>query len=359
MTTPDPRDDTTRRRREAARAFYAPLADARSAARRVGWEDDDAHRLRLNAIALAAGPFAGVERVVDAGCGEGALLPVLRARGFGGAYVGEDLLEHMVERARGLHAEDARASFRAADAFGAGPEADVVVCSGALNTLSGASDHDAEVAAAVRALWPRAIRRLVLDVAVADRHPPGAGIGRSNLAALWSLARELAPVVEVREDVVPGEALLVLSRSRAAGLSARLPTDEDALSRARLLLASGEPSAARAVVAGRESADAHLVAALADLGEGHHGRAEATLRRLARGPLAKTARLHLATVLWITGRRRASEKLLRELAEVDDDARVHLIELLVGTRRRDEAERVAATIEDAWIRREAERMLEG
>ncbi|TNF26557.1 MAG: hypothetical protein EP329_20975, partial [Deltaproteobacteria bacterium] len=175
--------DPSARRRAAARAFYGPLADADSAARRVGWEDDDAHRLRLAAIAHGAGALGEVSSLVDAGCGEGAILPVLRAHGFAGAYRGEDLLEHMVERARDAHAGDADASFAVGDLFDAGPRAAVVVCSGALNTLSGAEDHDAEVAAALSTLWARAEERLVLDVAVADRHAAGAGIGRADLGA--------------------------------------------------------------------------------------------------------------------------------------------------------------------------------
>ena len=360
MTAPDPAPGPaapSERRRDAARAFYGPLADADTPARRVGWEDDDAHRLRMAAMALAAGPLASLATALDAGCGEAALLPELRRQGFGGRYRGEDILPHMVGRAAEAHAGDAHASFVTADAFSDGPRADLVLCSGALNTLAGAADHDAEVAAALAALWSRAGERLVVDLAVADRHPPGAGIARADLGRAWSVARSIAPVVAVREDVVPGEALLVLSRSRAAALSERLPAPADAIVRARLLLNGGEPAAARALAEPLQSPEARLVAALADLREGQHRQAEAGLRRLVGTPVGGVARLHLAAVLWITGRRRASEALLRELAATDDDARVHLVELLVGRGARDEARTVASAIGDAWIRREAERMI--
>ncbi|PKN55802.1 MAG: hypothetical protein CVU56_19525 [Deltaproteobacteria bacterium HGW-Deltaproteobacteria-14] len=356
-TDPDPAPPSGRRR-GAAQAFYGPLADADSPARRVGWEDDDAHRLRMAAVALAAGPLGTLTSALDAGCGEAALLPELRRRGFAGRYRGEDILAHMVERAAEANAGDPDASFVAADAFADGPAADVVLCSGALNTLAGAVDHDAEVAAALTALWSRTGERLVVDLAVADRHPPGAGIARADLGRAWSLARSLAPVVAVREDGVPGEALLVLSRSRAAALTERLPDPRDAIVRARLLLSGGEAAAARALAAPLQSPEARLVVALADLQDGQHGRAEAGLRRLAGTPVAGVARLHLASVLWITGRRRASEALLRELAATHDEARVHLVELLVGRGAREEARTIAATIEDAWIQREAERMIE-
>ena len=348
--------DSLARRRRAALAFYGPLAAAPSPARRVGWEDDDAHRLRLSALVEALGPLAALPTLLDAGAGESALLPVLRRRGFTGAYRAEDVLPHMVDAARAAHAADPAAAFACADAFDpAGPRAAAVVCSGALNTRADSDDHDAEVALALDALWARAERVLVVDLAVADRHPPGAGLAPVDLARAWAHARSLAPVVAVREDVAPGEALLVLARSRRPALEARLPDPTDALARARLLLASGEPAEALALAAGREALDARMVAALAELALGQLGPAEAALRRLADTPHGPTARLHLAAVLWRTGRRRAAEALLRELAPASDDARAHLAELLAARGDHAEALTVAAAIADPWMRREVER----
>jgi hypothetical protein len=208
-------------RRAAAESFYGALAAHPDAARRVGWESPAAHRMRQLAIVEALAPLSSIGSLIDAGCGEAALLPVLRGAGFDGGYLGEDVLEGAIARARGT-LDDARARLEVADSFGgSGERAAAVVCSGALNTLSGAPDHDLEAAAALSALWERSEELLVVDVAVADRHAPGVGLARCDLARLWAHARGLTPIVTVREDVVPGEALLCLSRSRARAFSRR------------------------------------------------------------------------------------------------------------------------------------------
>ena len=62
----------------SATRFYAPLQDAPCPARRVGWESNEAHLLRLRAIVQALQPCEEIRRVLDAGCGEGRLVDVLR-----------------------------------------------------------------------------------------------------------------------------------------------------------------------------------------------------------------------------------------------------------------------------------------
>ncbi|MBL8788536.1 MAG: methyltransferase domain-containing protein, partial [Deltaproteobacteria bacterium] len=141
-----PRSDSERRAR-AALDFYGPLAEARDPARRVGWESAAIQRVRLEALARAIGPLDRRASVLDAGCGEGALLPILRRRGFTGTYRGEDLLAGPIAHAVGLATSDLvpghspampvlvpggpadpKATFAVADCFAAGPVAAAVVC---------------------------------------------------------------------------------------------------------------------------------------------------------------------------------------------------------------------------------------
>ncbi|MFO0748697.1 MAG: class I SAM-dependent methyltransferase [Myxococcota bacterium] len=317
-------------RAAAAAAFYGPLAASPSATRRVGWDSEEAHRLRLSALAEAVEPLAERASLLDAGCGEGALLAVLRARGFRGRYRGEDVLGAMIARAP---TGDPAAELVVADAFGPGPEAEAVVCSGALNTVVTA-DHDAEVAAALSALWSRAGAILAVDLAVHDRHPAGVGLARADLAKAWTHARTLAPVVIVREDVVPGEALLVLSKSRATAFARWLP---EPLARAGLLIAAGEPAQAEALVADLAAGDAPevwLVRGRAAAAAGRLADAEAAFARARPLPAAS---LELAPILWRTGRKGQAEAVLRELARgsdaAADDARAHLALMLAGAAR--------------------------
>ncbi len=340
------------RRRRAAHRFYAPLADAPSPARRVGWESDAAHRVRQAAILEALQPIDRLERLLDAGCGEAALLTPLLAAGFRGHYRGEDLFPAALDRARARWPDR---DLALADAFAPGPAAQAVVCSGALNTRADADDHDAEVHDALRALWARTTEVLVLDVAVRDRHAPGALLAAADLPALWTVARELAAVVTVREDVVPGEALLVLRRDRRPSLERALGDDVHA--RAELHLSAGEPEAARATLQGRVDPLALLLRARADLSLGRPRDAERALRDLQRSPaVAARAALHLAGLLTATRRAAEAERLLEGLAEgagaEADEARAALVE--VSLRRGDEARaaRWAEAIADPFVARE-------
>lgn len=352
-------------RRVAAEAFYGALSDHPNPARRVGWESRASHALRLHAIADALEPLASIDTVIDVGCGEGALLGVLRERGYRGRYRGEDVLAAPIARARADHGADDAASFLVADGFAIGdPRALAVVCSGTLNTLSGTEDHDEEVALALGAMWERAGELLVVDLAVRDRHPDGVGLGRADLTRAWSEARALTPVVVVREDVIAGEALLILSRSRARAFERRL---DDALLRGEALLECGDPTAALAAVAGL--ADSARALSLRGRARGAQGAFDAALTLLkgaveaaaapALAEVRTSAELAMAPCLWRQGDKRGAQALLERLAEESDEARAHLFELLVATRQIARARAVLDRIEDAWMRRELEPRLRG
>lgn len=358
-------DGRSSERRAAAEAFYGALAGHPDGARRVGWESRAAHVMRQRAILEALAPVAELTSIVDAGCGEGALLAALRAAGFTGRYRGEDVLAAPIVRAREAASADEEADFAVLDSLAddpasARPSAQAVVCSGTLNTESGAPDHDLEVAAALTALWARAQELLVVDLAVSDRHAPGVGLARADLSRAWVHARSLAPVVVVREDVIAGEALLVLSRGRARAFARRL---EDPVLVAQALLQAGEAGAAFSACEGAAGAAAGLVRgqALAALGRTREAlevlRVAALRAQDEASGLADEARLAQAPVLWRLGDRRGAEALLTELAERSDEARTHLCELLLARREVERARAWVARIEDAWVRRELEARL--
>ncbi len=337
-------------RRVAAETFYGALAQHADSARRVGWESSVMHALRLATIVEALAPVDVVASVLDVGCGEGALLDALRAAGFKGRYRGEEVRAEALQRAA-TRAD--QGEFAVCDGFAGGPSASAVVCSGTLNTVSG-GDHDAEVAGALSALWERTEDVLVVDLAVLDRHAPGVGIARADLAKAWAHARTLAPIVTVHEDVVPGEACIVLARSRARAFTRRLSAGSAVSSSAAVpgivaeaLFAAGEPAQALALA----RPDALLLRGQALIALGRPQEALPILRA-AEATHGDAARLAQAPALWRTGDRRGAEALLTELATRHDEARAHLFELIAGRKDWARAATIVASIEDPWVRRE-------
>ena len=336
-----------------AEAFYAPLAMASSPARRVGWESDAAHLLRLRAITEALGPLDAITEVRDIGCGEGRLLDVLSARGFSGRYAGEDILASMVERAQRAHPS---ATFEQRDASKPGPSADAIVCSGLLNTPLG-EDHLGCAKEILRELWERTSRVCVVDFATLGERPLPDHARALSVDAMWTLARQLTPLVSIRQDIICGEALLVMHRSRRPRLEALLPEQRFATERARMLLASREPEAVRATL-GTESGDhGRLWQALADMMVGRVREAEGTLRALSEDPkLRPRALLHLGVVLLATRREAEATKVLTQatMSEcvVADEAKVILAERAQRSGDTEAAQSWIRAIRDPWIGRE-------
>ncbi|MEZ4266735.1 MAG: class I SAM-dependent methyltransferase [Myxococcota bacterium] len=338
-------------RRDRLATFYAPLAASPSPARRVGWESEPAHALRLALLVAALEPLDHIGSVVDVGCGDGALIRLLRAKGYSGSYRGEDLLDAMVDAARARSPDE---SFEAHDLMTPGPPADAVTLSGALNTWQ-ADDQDRAARDALRTLWERARVALVVDFAVRDRHPGGPGIFPLDLPALYQHARDLGAVVSVREDVLPGEALLVLRRDRRPTLESHLPAAHQAPARAALLLAAREPAAARDTLSGLTGPEVDLQRALAQVALGRVRDAESTLRRLAAAQHTG-AQFHLAALALATGRAPEGVAALTALAEspdpLADDARLLLARHFQHTSQPEIARRWAAQIVDPLLARE-------
>ncbi len=140
MSQANPDEVALARASAALEDFYRPLEMAPTAARRVGWETDVAHRWRLGAIVDVLAPVGSIDSLLDAGCGEGRLLEVLHAAGFRGAYRGEDLREAPLLRARAAAPPEGLRrppEYLLAHAFRDAAQCEVVVCSGALNTREG------------------------------------------------------------------------------------------------------------------------------------------------------------------------------------------------------------------------------
>lgn len=357
----DPQQDF-QLRRESAASFYGPFKHHQAEHVRVGWESPHAHRLRLSAAVHAIGNPGSYGTVLDAGCGEGTLLTLLRDAGFEGFYRGEDVLDWMVQAARQRHQDDPECVFEEADAFDvAGPSADVVICSGALNTVLAGSDPDATFEEALVALWERTRQVLSLDVAIVDRHAPGAQLAAVDAERAFKLARKLSRACIWREDRVFGEAQLVLWRDRATSVRA-LGSGLTLVQQADLMLQAREAEAVKQLLADERTDEGRLLRAIADAQLGRLRDAEHMLRRLVAGGDQRTrAGLHLAALLRATRRVREAESLLSDLAvgsqREADEARLMLVEMMVD-REPAAAASWAAAISDDFIAREARKRLD-
>jgi SAM-dependent methyltransferase len=397
---------TSDHREQAAFDFYGPLAKSEDASRRVGWESDHAHRARLRALVQALKPFQGIHSILDAGCGEGRLIHILQEAGYRGAYLGEDILAHMIEKAGKLQPDH---HFVVRDSFTEGSPHDAVICSGALNTVV-APDHDEEVISAITALWERTREVLAIDMAVKDRHHPGEGLALTDIEKIWCGVRELTPILTVQEGVIPGEAIVILRRNRRWQLEHLLPDSSDILGLAELLLHGKEAAAAREYLSGRGDPESRILCALADLELGRYRQAEQSLRilvssrptmesagagtspgetaveevdsgsspggptgesvgsgsspggtaGLSRGPVAERALLYLASLLSTTRRVSEAEKLLRILVQshtpIADEGRFMLAQMLLSRGESADASSLLGEIRDPWVKREASRM---
>ena len=338
---------------QTLQGFYGPLGQSQSQARRVGWESDAAHLIRLRAIVEALAPLAELRDVLDIGCGEGRLLSVLNAYGYHGHYRGEDLMPDMLIRARRAHPE---ADFVCANLLHGGPEGDAIVCSGTLNTPLGPA-HQEAAENALKSMWERTRKLLVLDFSASDGRRKGARLSSLDLEAMWRLAKTLTPLVTIREDLIAGEALMILRRSRRPTLESLLPEEHFAIDRARILLTAREPSSVRATLECTRDEEAELWRALADLLQGRTRNAESALRALLRHPLHKSrAQLHLALVLLATRRVEEAEALLHQACESSDsaadEARVVLAERALSAGRVAVADALIQGIKDPWMKRE-------
>lgn len=87
---------------ERLRRHYAPLVERHGGTyQSVDWGSARGQELRFRVL-LEGGDFAS-SRVLDVGCGVGHLVDYLERRGFGGRYLGVDMVPEMVATARRRH----------------------------------------------------------------------------------------------------------------------------------------------------------------------------------------------------------------------------------------------------------------
>lgn len=122
--------------------YEGKLSSFGTTPRGVDWKDERSQRLRFEQLARAldldrcSQPF----RLVDFGCGYGALLPFLMERGLRFAYVGYDAAPGMIAEARTLHATNANATFTTS--WDEVPRSDFVVSSGVFNVRLATTDRE-------------------------------------------------------------------------------------------------------------------------------------------------------------------------------------------------------------------------
>ena len=112
-----------------AKYYASKLAQHGATPAGVDWNSEESQRLRFDQfMELVSDRRASV---CDYGCGYGALLDYLRARGHQGGYVGFDVAEAMVSEARTSHEADRAARFTSVR--GDVPVVDFTIASGIFN----------------------------------------------------------------------------------------------------------------------------------------------------------------------------------------------------------------------------------
>jgi SAM-dependent methyltransferase len=107
------------------------LAEHGATPRGVDWNSAESQHLRFAQLARVIDDDDASSTALDYGCGYGAMVDDLRGRGWQGTFTGFDVSPEMVEAARSLHPDDARARF--VSEIDADEEFDYVFASGIFN----------------------------------------------------------------------------------------------------------------------------------------------------------------------------------------------------------------------------------
>jgi SAM-dependent methyltransferase len=108
--------------------------------RGVDWRDQDSQEVRFRQLCRLFEDRAGAS-VLDLGCGFGSMIAYLRQLGFSGDYIGIDISDEMIAKAKDIHGADPRARFLChPDSASLQETADVAVASGIFNVRLGFDD---------------------------------------------------------------------------------------------------------------------------------------------------------------------------------------------------------------------------
>ncbi|HWK29030.1 MAG TPA: class I SAM-dependent methyltransferase [Solirubrobacter sp.] len=198
--TGDPLTDDLRR----LERHYGELVEEHGAAPEAAqWSDAETQRLRLRVLA-EVGDLRSA-KVLDFGCGAGALLAFLEEElDFGGEYVGYDLAQPAVELAARLH-PNGRFERRDVLADGVPEDFDYILVSGVFNNRT--SDGWGFMTRILGALWPHARQGLAFNAmsTYVDYRADHLWYADPLEVFTWC-RRELTPALALRHDyqVKPG-----------------------------------------------------------------------------------------------------------------------------------------------------------
>ena len=114
---------------KVAEYYSQKLAEHGATPRGVDWNSADSQAVRFRELLRVCESTTAT--LGDYGCGYGALLPIVRQRGFTGTFRGYDVATPMIDAAKSLHAADILAQFDTAETVLAGSA--YVVASGVFN----------------------------------------------------------------------------------------------------------------------------------------------------------------------------------------------------------------------------------
>ena len=184
------------------------------------WGSPETQSLRFDIIDNMCGGLADT-RVLDLGCGDGALYQWMRERGtLSESYLGIDAVDDQVKHAREVHAGATFVHLDISMASTLPSGFDWVVISGTLNTMDDATTlHVLDLA------WDAAALGLAFNF-LSDRpglkwqSRPLGPARRHQLQELMAWALERTPLVACRQDYLEGhDATLVMRRSDATMLT--------------------------------------------------------------------------------------------------------------------------------------------
>lgn len=197
--------DPTSDYRARLRQHYAPLvAQHGGSYRAVDWGSEAGQQKRFRVL-LESCDFRRA-RVLDVGCGVGALVAHLQQAEFAGAYCGIDLVPEMVTAAKRLHP---KADFREENLADCARDfaPDLVVASG-LFTFA----DEAELKATVRALFAATRRVVAFNSLSAWAPQTEPGEYYADPTEVLRFCRELTSRVVVRHDYMPHDFTVYLYR---------------------------------------------------------------------------------------------------------------------------------------------------